>query len=322
MSDNQIIHGLPATEYHQRPELSRSQLKVFMESPRRYYSLLNGWVPPLIASDKMNEGTIAHTLLIEKEKFEEQVTEIPETWLTEVPTTTKLPDGSTVPGVIRVEVPLFKSNGDVNKSGLKQKEAWRDFEEVHSHKITAKKQTLTKIRGMVEALDSFIAGLLPVPISSDEVLKEPTLIWSDEYGACRARPDLLFIQNNRAMCIDVKCTGVKTRRQWNRTAQDFGYIYQDVSYTEGIKGVLGVEDVRFIFVVITNPSSSREARKIVYHANYPHSIFAAEYSDDDKNEYLVRWYAARANLKEREESGDWSDPDEGIIHTIKQYWSE
>jgi hypothetical protein len=303
-NDNRI-EDIPAEEYHQRPELSRSQIKRFLDSPRDFRAEMMGWIPPLAINDKLAEGELTHTLLLEPHKFDDSVAIIPETWIIDDLEETG-PDG------IDKEVRLLKSNGAKNTRGKDAEQAWREFEEANAGRIIVKAEQIAKVRGMVRALGDNLGRLLHV----EKAVVEPSLIWRDDLGWSRARPDYLLVMGESALCVDIKTTAAKSSWEFDKFAQKLGYIYQDAHYSAGVRAVFPtVKHVDFVFLAINNPPTNRD-----YHENYPHKVWAKQYDEADRLTAVSRWREVREEIAERTVSGDWADPDEGKIETFKHYW--
>ena len=71
-SSDQLIQGMSNDEYHARPEYSSSQLKDLLRSAAHFYS--NNILKEVERETKaaMNFGTLAHTLFLEPEQFENE----------------------------------------------------------------------------------------------------------------------------------------------------------------------------------------------------------------------------------------------------------
>ena len=171
---------------------------------------------------------------------------------------------------------------------------------------------------MVKALGVALGQLLHV----EKSVVEPSLIWQDDLGWSRARPDYLLVMGESALAVDIKTTGAKTSREFDRFAQKLGYVYQDAHYTTGIKSVFPeVRHVDFVFLAINNPPTTSGGQAVDYHENYPFRVWAKQYDEADRLSAASHWRGVREEIAERTESGDWSDPNEGKIETFNHYWS-
>jgi hypothetical protein len=94
-----------------------------------------------------------------------------------------------------------------------------------------------------------------------------------------------------------------------------------VHYAAGVHACFPeVETVDFIFLAIHNPPTSSVGKSVTFSENFPHKVWPRKYTAEDRERGASRWRALRAELVEREASGDWSDPGAGQIETLTQWW--
>lgn len=304
------LRPLPPEEYHARPELSSGQAKRFIvDGPADYHAEKMGWLPPITDPDKFvckfDEGTLTHAEILEPHRVDEMVAEIPDEWLI-VAESGDSEDG------IETAVPLLKKNGARNTRGANQEQAWREFKAANPGKMLLKRDEIAKTKGMGRAVTTYLGALM-----GTEHLTEPSIFWQDEIGRCRARPDFLTLRPGGATVIDVKTTGARNPRAFRRIMNNLGYVWQAAHYIAGVKAVLGVDDVDFIFVGVHNPPT-----KTTLSDNYPWKVWGSRFRDEDLAKANALWIEAREDIKAREASDDWNDPDAGRIDEVKHWFDD
>ncbi|MFD0347285.1 PD-(D/E)XK nuclease-like domain-containing protein [Kitasatospora aburaviensis] len=106
-----------------------------------------------------------------------------------------------------------------------------------------------QVQAMAEAIRQHpVASRLFAPGSG---LPEQSLFWVDQATGVwrRCRPDWLpYPTGGRLIVPDYKTTVSADPRSIEKSVYDYGYYQQDPWYVDGIRSVLGVEDVVMVFV--------------------------------------------------------------------------
>ncbi len=81
---------------------------------------------------------------------------------------------------------------------------------------------------------------------------EHSIIWTDKVTGlkCKCRPDILMVDDNTAFVIDIKTCQDASERDFRYSLRKFNYHVQGSYYSEGVKSVLGVDKVVFLYIAI------------------------------------------------------------------------
>ena len=218
----QLIEKMSNEEYHSRPEFSSSQLKDILRSGAHFYS--NNILKEVDRETKtaMNFGTLAHTLFLEPDQFENEF----------------------------VIAPKFDRR---TKAGKEEALAWEqanegkilvDVEQVeHAKRIVANLQMLSSYADM----------------QNNYGMAEASIFFTDpEFGLqLRVRPDY-HIAPCRAFPFgwigDLKTTTDARPHAFSKKCADFGYDLSAAMYREGFQEYYGTEQ-KPPFVLLTAESS-------------------------------------------------------------------
>lgn len=202
-SSDQLIQGMSNDEYHARPEYSSSQLKDLLRSAAHFYS--NNILKEVERETKaaMNFGTLAHTLFLEPEQFENEF----------------------------VVAPKFERR---TKAGKEQALAWEQANQgkilVDAEQVEAAKRiviNLQKLSSYADMQNNY--GMAEASIFfTDPVFDLPLRIRPDWHIApCKTFPNGLI--------LDLKTTTDARAHAFSKKCSDFGYDLSASMYREGFQ---------------------------------------------------------------------------------------
>lgn len=202
-SSDQLIQGMSNDEYHARPEYSSSQLKDLLRSAAHFYS--NNILKEVERETKaaMNFGTLAHTLFLEPEQFENEF----------------------------VVAPKFERR---TKAGKEEALAWEQANQgkilVDAEQVEAAKRiviNLQKLSSYADMQNNY--GMAEASIFfTDPVYDLPLRIRPDWHIApCKAFPNGLI--------LDLKTTTDARAHAFSKKCSDFGYDLSASMYREGFQ---------------------------------------------------------------------------------------
>ena len=202
-SSDQLIQGMSNDEYHARPEYSSSQLKDLLRSAAHFYS--NNILKEVERETKasMNFGTLAHTLFLEPEQFENGF----------------------------VVAPKFERR---TKAGKEEALAWEQANQgkilVDAEQVEAAKRivvNLQKLSSYADMQNNY--GMAEASIFfTDPVFDLPLRIRPDWHIApCKTFPNGLI--------LDLKTTTDARAHAFSKKCSDFGYDLSASMYREGFQ---------------------------------------------------------------------------------------
>lgn len=202
-SSDQLIQGMSNDEYHARPEYSSSQLKDLLRSAAHFYS--NNILKEVERETKaaMNFGTLAHTLFLEPEQFENEF----------------------------VIAPKFERR---TKAGKEEALAWEQANQgkilVDAEQVEAAKRiviNLQKLSSYADMQNNY--GMAEASIFfTDPVYDLPLRIRPDWHIApCKTFPNGLI--------LDLKTTTDARAHAFSKKCSDFGYDLSASMYREGFQ---------------------------------------------------------------------------------------
>lgn len=202
-SSDQLIQGMSNDEYHARPEYSSSQLKDMLRSAAHFYS--NNILKEVERETKaaMNFGTLAHTLFLEPEQFENEF----------------------------VVAPKFERR---TKAGKEEALAWEQANQgkilVDAEQVEAAKRiviNLQKLSSYADMQNNY--GMAEASIFfTDPVYDLPLRIRPDWHIApCKTFPNGLI--------LDLKTTTDARAHAFSKKCSDFGYDLSASMYREGFQ---------------------------------------------------------------------------------------
>ena len=125
------------------------------------------------------------------------------------------------------------------------KQMWAEFIEAHPGKTHLTEQ---EARGLQRMQDAVMSHDLASTILNLDGEAEKPIYWRDPKldVLCKCKPDWL---TSDGIVVDVKTTGVPID-QWWKSAIKFRYHVQDAWYSRGVEQMLGIENPRFLFIVV------------------------------------------------------------------------
>ena len=231
-----LIENMSNDAYHACPEFSSSQLKDMLRSGQHFY--VNNITKETEKESKptMDFGTLAHTLFLEPEQFENEFVVIPAD-APRKPTETMLKAKNPSPET------------------LEKIAFWESFEAENGNKIVITDEQLTGAKRIVENLKKLSTfgnmqkhyGMAEASIFfTDPVYDLNLRIRPDWHIApCRAFPNGLI--------IDLKTTTDARHHAFSKKCSDFGYDLSAAMYREGFQQYYGTDDKpAFILLVAEN----------------------------------------------------------------------
>lgn len=218
MSDRRVEYGMPFERYSDERGVANSSITKVLQSPYHYWAAnINPDRPPHKPSPAMLAGTLAHTMILERDKFAERYV--------------VRPDGlklNTKDGKAWAEsVPAGVTIIDSDDYGNAEQQMRAVFDQQPD------------IAAMIYAAGSQV---------------EVSAFWTDhETGlACKCRPDVVAVTGGKAVLIDIKTARSVTPRDFSRSICDFGYHRQAAWYSRGFEAASGIEVAQFVFLVVTS----------------------------------------------------------------------
>ena len=216
--------GMPDSEYHQRPELSKSMTDRLEKSPAHLQEYLNG--EGMTSTDAMKFGSAYHAWVLEPDTFWDHYERKPVDL--KKPTAAQL--GAKKP----------------SEKTVNQIEDWKKFTASIQGKTVIKEEDLEKIRNMYNALKAH-------PMASRLLFQktrftEIAMFWKDPLTniSCRAKADLIRTDD---IMVDLKTTEDASLAGFKRSVYKYRYHVQDVSYSGAFRQITGRHPAAFTFVV-------------------------------------------------------------------------
>jgi len=274
-----------SANYHDRPELSSSQLKLVATKTLAHYwaDYVDPARPARTETDAMRLGTELHMLLLEPGRFAtEYVCDSTPADAPRRPTEKQLASLMDPP-------PKAGTKARAERERIEEAAAfWRQWDQDHPIPPNATVLSADRwatLQGMANGLaaNSMIAKIL----ESDGIAETP-IIWDDPVmGPCRCMPDWL---TNDDWILDIKSAVTANPRRFRWQAWDLGYDIQQWFYLRGLAAI-GRVPRRFVFATV------EKTRPFVA------VPFAG--SDEWTRSGEQRGLAAFAALQEAKASGSW-----------------
>lgn len=253
---------MPAGDYHsQLSSWSKTMLSHFVDSRVKayHYYIAKDREPPK-PSKQMLTGTVCHEVILEQKELEDLIA---------------VYDDS-----------CFKSNGHLNPKPA------REFEAANEGKYCVRAAEAESIYDCLDrVMSSPIGDLVKVP----SAVFETPIFWKDEASGldCRCCPDIRIDMGGSITCVDLKFSTTPSERDFERSANRFGYYLQDAHYSAGVQQEFG-KPVNFVFWVIE--------------PEWPHRIGARYYSQQTRD--MASSYRERllADVADCIASNDWREP--------------
>lgn len=213
-------------DYHSRPEISCSMLKLFEESRQLYYhTYVTKRLATKTATREMDIGTICHAMFLEAKKFDELVIAYPKDCL--------------------------KENGDLNGKPAKK------FRDEHPDWICMKPSELPDTRERCKLVMASIDKLLTIPANA--IREQP--VFANLYGLdMKCKPDIRWSDGGVIRCVDLKIVDDPSPTGFNRSASRFRYHIQDAHYSAVLNRATG-KPVSFTFIVAESKFPYRVAER-------------------------------------------------------------
>jgi len=200
MIEKQLLHGMPARDYHALPGLSSSSIKHLLRSPAHFETWRK---TPNDPTPQMKFGTVVHAAILEPASF----------------------DG--VAYVLPADTPDKRT-----KDG---KAWWIEAERVANGRILLTVEDHKRVQDIVAAVRATPAS----EVLLGDGYVETTALWQITANGvvvpCRARPD--FMLKDCSVIVDLKTTADATPAAFARSIWNFRYDIQALWYTEGIAEV-------------------------------------------------------------------------------------
>ncbi len=219
-----IYPTLSNDDYHSHNSISRSGMKVFNESPYKYWAhYINPNRPSKKSTKAMDFGSAFHTFVLERDKFyEEYVLE---------PRTSKLPKVGRLKDLGKAEFERQKS--EKLEVELANKNLLEEFSLNQSNKKILKLQDWTLLKSMKTSLQSNSEAWELL----QNAIYEQSYFWRDQESGLliKARPDALHIN----MIVDLKTIVCADSRPYQRAMMDEWYHVQGAIIREGVRELEG-----------------------------------------------------------------------------------
>jgi exodeoxyribonuclease VIII len=198
------------TSYHDRPEVSRSQLADLLRTPAYYHAAHVAKTLPRESTDAMDQGSALHALVLEPETFDRLY--VAQTW-----------DGRTKEGKAEAEK--------------------------HTGKVVLSRSQAAAVHGMavsIHALPEF-ARCYDARLAVEEELYWTD---AETGIPLRAKPDLVCRLGGMLALVDLKSTSDATADGFARSAEKLRYHLQAAHYLAGYEAVHGERPSTFAFAVV------------------------------------------------------------------------
>lgn len=203
-----IVIDMSNDEYHAHPSISKSGLDLIRRAPALYK-----WrqTNPQPFKACFRTGTLAHTLLLEPERFEREV----------------------------MVMPKFDRRTTAGKL------AHADFIARHGERDYATDEEYAELKGMREAVWKHPAANR---LLSKVEAVEQSVFWIDPVTGieCRCRPDAWRVDD---IIIDFKTARDASPIGFAKSVENYRYHVQDAYYSDGVKAVTG-KAPRFVFIAV------------------------------------------------------------------------
>lgn len=219
------IPNLPNAEYHHRPELSRSAIKMFIESRDNFkLTHIDRAAPIEEPSDALMFGVALHTVALEG--VEKTIVQIP-------------PDKLT-------------------KAGAKNGNAWADFEAECAERglIPLKENEYQTLMSMVRALQGHPRAK-ELLYGNDAVVEE-SIFWRDDdtHLELKCRPDVRRTIGYLNVILDLKGVADISPQGFSNSVAKYGYDIQNHLYPSGALAITQA-DYAMCFICVEKKSPFR-----------------------------------------------------------------
>lgn len=206
-----LRYGLSNAAYHASPGLSNSGLSDLLRSPWHFYSLhLDPNRPAEDQTAAQLAGTLAHTLILEPETFEQ----------------------------------FYAVGPEVTRST----KVWKEFEASNPGRMCIKPSELEPARLQATSVRSHPRLGQLLSAGRAEVSAYWTDL--ETGVLCRCRPDWVHTSTLGAILVDVKTCGDARPEEFTRQIARMGYHRQAAWYSEGYAQASGEDVIGFIFAAV------------------------------------------------------------------------
>lgn len=228
-----------AEEYHQRPEVSQSQLKDFRQSPALYHGRHVAKTIPAKSSSAFDLGTVVHAASLDPVGLVQIVAEIPSDVL--------------------------------NSQGHRKGKEWTDWSESHAGKVQMTAKELRPVRAMLEGMR---AEPRAVELLGGRGQNEYSIFWPDTATglARRARLDRWTVVDGHGVVVDVKTSRAIEEWAFRRDAHEYGYWNQGAWYLDAATAMgLPADEFRIVVICTVAPYEC-----VVFRCDEPDIVDARE----------------------------------------------
>ena len=231
-----LIEKMSNEEYHLRPEFSSSQLKDMLRSGAHFYSHNIIKEHERESKKHLDFGTLAHTLFLEPEQFENEFAIIPAD-APKPPTDT------------------MRNAKNPSEDSIKRVEWWDNFAAQHGTKITITAELFAGAQRIAENLRSLSSYKV---MQNNYGMAEASIFFTDPVFdlRLRVRPDYHIAPCSafpNGLIFDVKTTRDARQFKFSRDSGDYGYDLSAAMYREGFQEYYGTEDKPpFIYLLAEN----------------------------------------------------------------------
>lgn len=228
-----LIEKMSNDEYHACPEFSSSQLKDILRSGAHFYS--NNIIKENERESKkhLDFGTLAHTLFLEPDQFENEFVVIPA-------------DAPKPP------TDVMRNAKNPSEDSIKRVQWWDNFAAEHGTKITITEDLLLGAKRIADNLRTLSSyGIM----QNNFGMAEASIFFVDPvFGLqLRIRPDYHIAPCSafpNGLLLDVKTSTDARAFKFSKSCSDFGYDLSASMYREGFQQYYGTQDKPdFLFLV-------------------------------------------------------------------------
>ena len=228
-----LIEKMSNDEYHACPEFSSSQLKDILRSGAHFYS--NNIIKENERESKkhLDFGTLAHTLFLEPDQFENEFAVIPA-------------DAPKPP------TDVMRNAKNPSEDSIKRVQWWDQFAAEHGTKITITEDLLLGAKRIADNLRTLSSYVI---MKNNFGMAEASIFFVDPvFGLqLRIRPDYHIAPCTafpNGLLLDVKTSTDARAFKFSKSCSDFGYDLSASMYREGFQQYYGTQDKPdFLFLV-------------------------------------------------------------------------
>lgn len=296
MSASQIIkYGIPSSvmtneQYHANPAISRSGIKLFNESPYKFWAhYLNPDRPPVKQTEAMFFGSAFHAYILERGKFHQD-------YIIE-PKLDPLPKCELLRNIMLRD----GKRDEFDRQKKAKEEVRRRNDEIKERFADEADGKLILTSEEWQILDDMCKALMNHPQAWDLIQGaeyEESYFWRDEHTnmMCKARPDIAHPN----MIIDLKTVNNASERFVQRSVFDYGYDLQMAMIRDGIFTLNGNKIENFILICVEK--------------DYPHEIGIYFLDNEVIERAHVNYKNTLLQFKECFKTNTWPSYNAGTIN--------